>query len=178
MKDYIGNVAGHFKGKITWWEVLNEAFDGGSGIPTNWKAVLRKDSPWYIAYENGANKAKGESGADYIYDAFALARLADPAAVLYYNDFNETEAWEYTAMALMAEDLNREWKTDARNVQPGRPLVEGIGLQGHYWTGDLSVADVEAAIVRLVKAGVKISITELDIPAGTYSARSLILKGT
>jgi GH35 family endo-1,4-beta-xylanase len=171
LKDYIGNVAGHFKGKITWWEVVNEAFDGGSGIPTDWKAVLRKNSPWYLAYENGADKAKGESGADYIYDAFVLARQADPAAVLYYNDYNETEAWKYTAMALMAEELNRKWKTDARNAQSGRPLVEGIGMQGHYWIGDLNVADVEAAVARFVKAGVKISVTELDIPAGTYNAQ-------
>lgn len=108
MEEYIHKVAGHFKGKVISWDVVNEAFDGGTGIPTDWKSVLRKNSPWYIAYENGADKKKGESGADYIYDAFVFARLADPGATLYYNDYNETDAWKREAMALMAEDLNAQ----------------------------------------------------------------------
>ncbi|GIQ71367.1 hypothetical protein DUZ99_17935 [Xylanibacillus composti] len=165
MEAYIRNVAGHFKGKLASWDVVNEAFDGGSGIPTDWTAVLRTQSPWYQAYENGADRSKGESGADYIYDAFVLARLVDPDAVLYYNDYNETEAWKREAMALMAEELNEKWKSDERNTEPGRPLVEGIGMQAHYWIETLNPADVEASIVRFAEAGVKISVTELDIPS-------------
>ncbi|MCR8657391.1 endo-1,4-beta-xylanase [Paenibacillus endoradicis] len=165
MEEYIINVAGHFKDKVISWDVVNEAFDGGSGIPTDWKTVLRKSSPWYIAYENGADKSKGESGADYIYDAFVLARLADRNATLYYNDYNETEAWKREAMALMAEDLNEKWKVDDRNTESGRLLVEGIGMQAHYWIQDLNPATVEATIARFVKAGVKVSVSELDIPS-------------
>ncbi|MCL6613830.1 MAG: endo-1,4-beta-xylanase [Firmicutes bacterium] len=74
-------------------------------------------------------------------------------------------------MALMAEDLNKRWKTDPRNTQPDRPLVEGLGMQAHYWLDTLNVADVEATIVRFIKAGVRISISELDIPAGSYTAQ-------
>ncbi len=170
--EYISTVVGHYKGSITWWEVVNEAFvDGGASPSPDWRTVLRTDSPWYKAYENGADKKNGESGADYIYDAFVLARMADTKAVLYYNDFNETEAWKREAMALMAEDLNRKWIKDVRNVQRGRKLVEGLGMQAHYWIDDLNVADVEATIARFIKAGVKISLTELDIPAGSYSAQ-------
>lgn len=169
MEEYINNVAGHFKGRVFSWDVVNEAFDGGSDIPEDWKTVLRKGSPWFIAYENGADESKGESGADYIYDAFVLTRLADNEAILYYNDYNENEAWKCEAMALMAEDLNEKWKTDKRNTQPERLLVEGIGMQSHYWTENLDVDTVDAAIERFVKAGVEISITELDIPYGSYS---------
>ncbi|NWL89336.1 hypothetical protein DMN77_17405 [Paenibacillus sp. 79R4] len=165
MKDYIDHVAGHFKGKLASWDVVNEAFDGGFGIPTDWKTVLRKNSPWYMAYENGADASKGESGADYIYDAFVFARLADPGATLYYNDYNENEPWKREAMALMAEDLNEKWKTDARNTEPGRLLVEGIGMQAHYWIQSLNPDTVEASIARFAQAGVKVSITELDIPS-------------
>ncbi len=165
LMEYINNVAGHFKGKVVSWDVVNEAFDGGSGIPTDWKTVLRKDSPWYKAYENGADKTKGESGADYIYDAFVLARLADPGATLYYNDYNENEVWKREAMALMAEDLNKKWKTDERNTEPGRLLVEGIGMQAHYWIESLKTDTVDATIARFVQAGVKISVSELDIPS-------------
>lgn len=168
MEEYISNVAGHFKGKVMSWDVVNEAFDGGSGIPDDWRTVLRKDSPWYIAYENGADTSKGESGADYIYDAFVFARLADDEAILYYNDYNENEAWKREAMAMMAEELNEKWKTDKRNTQPDRLLVEGIGMQSHYWTDGLDISTVEAAIARFIEAGVKVSITELDIPYGSY----------
>lgn len=132
MEEYISNVAGHYKGKLASWDVVNEAFDGGRSIPTDWKTVLRKNSPWYLAYENGADESKGESGADYIYDAFVYARLADPDATLYYNDYNENEPWKREAMALMAEELNEKWKTDERNTDPERLLVEGIGMQAHY----------------------------------------------
>lgn len=168
LEEYINKVAGHFKGKVISWDVVNEALDGGSAIPADWKTVLRKNSPWYIAYENGADKGKGESGADYIYDAFVFTRLADPEATLYYNDYNENEAWKREAMALMAEELNEKWKTDRRNTQPGRLLVEALGMQAHYWTDNLDVNTVEAAIARFVKAGVKVGITELDIPYGSY----------
>lgn len=169
MKEYIDNVAGHFKDKVVSWDVVNEAFDGGGFIREDWKTVLRRKSPWYTAYENGADESKGESGADYIYDAFVFARLADPGAVLAYNDYNENEPWKREAMAQMAEDLNAKWKTDPRNNQPDRLLVEVLGMQAHYWVGDLDVDTIDAAIERFAKAGVKVYVTELDIPGGTYS---------
>ncbi|NLG83083.1 MAG: endo-1,4-beta-xylanase [Firmicutes bacterium] len=171
LQEYITNVVGHFRGKVISWDVVNEAFADGAPVISSWKDALRKDSPWYLAYENGADKSKGESGADYIYDAFVFARLADPGATLYYNDYNETDPFKREAMALMAEDLNKKWKTDPRNTQPDRPLVEGLGMQAHYWLDTLNVADVEATIVRFIKAGVRIGISELDIPAGSYTAQ-------
>lgn len=168
MEEYITAIVGHFKGKFLSWEVVNEAFDGGSEIPADWKTVLRKDSPWYKAYENGADKSKGESGADYLYDAFVFARKADKNAVLYYNDYNLNEAWKREAAAMMAEEFNKKWKKTGFNFLSRRPLVEGIGMQSHYWVGDLNVSDVEKSIQRFIQAGVRVSITELDIPAGTY----------
>lgn len=179
LEAYINNVAGHFKGKVISWDVVNEAFHGGTTDITDWRAGLRKQEStvqetafWYLAYENGADKSKGESGADYIYDAFVFARLTDPDATLYYNDFNETEAWKREAMALMAEELNETWKTDPRNEEPDRLLVEGLGMQAHYWTDEFvrNASEVEATIKRFIEAGVKISISELDIPQGAYGA--------
>ncbi|MCL6614181.1 MAG: endo-1,4-beta-xylanase, partial [Firmicutes bacterium] len=108
LREYITNVVGHFRGKVISWDVVNEAFADGVPVSTDWKTALRKNSPWYLAYENGADKSKGESGADYIYDAFVFTRLADPDATLYYNDYNETDIWKREAMALMAEDLNKK----------------------------------------------------------------------
>ncbi len=45
-----------------------------------------------------------------------------------------------------------------RNVQRGRLLVEGLGMQAHYWIGDLNVGDVDAVIARFIKAGVRIGM--------------------
>jgi len=167
LENYIANVAKHFKGKVISWDVVNEAFsDTTSNFDgSDWTTGLRKDSPWYIAYANGANASKGESGADYIYDAFVAARLADPGATLYYNDYNET--YKYEQIAQMAESLNEKWATDSRNKGKARKLVEGIGMQSHFWVGqdpDVDATEVETTIQRFIQAGLRISVSELDIP--------------
>jgi GH35 family endo-1,4-beta-xylanase len=169
MQDYIIAVAGHFAGKVISWDVVNEALDGGSLPITDWKAVTRKDSPWYLAYANGADTAKGESGADYIYDAFVYARQADPNAILYCNDYNETDAWKREAIGQMAESLNAKWLTDPRNTDHSRKLIEGAGMQAHYFTESLDTSQVEASIQRFIQAGLMISVTELDVCYGKYS---------
>lgn len=173
LEAYITTVAGHFAGRVISWDVVNEAFQSSGGA-VEWRDALRKStgggeaSAWYAAYENGADKDAGESGADYIYDAFVFARLADPNAVLYFNDFNETEKGKCDAIAEMTEELNEQWKSDERNTQPDRLLIEGIGMQAHYWTDDLNVQSVEDSIVRFLETGAIISVSELDIPAGNW----------
>ncbi|MCL2002549.1 MAG: endo-1,4-beta-xylanase [Oscillospiraceae bacterium] len=169
MEAFISSVAGHFKGRVVSWDVVNEAFlDSVGQAPANWRNALRANSPWFTAYANGADRANGESGADYIYDAFVFARAADPGATLYYNDFNEEERGKREAIAMMTEELNQKWRSDPRNTEPDRLLIEGLGMQAHYWTDDLNVSNVEATIKRFAATGAKISVTELDIPAGNW----------
>ncbi len=175
MQSYINEVAGYFAGKVISWDVANEVFQNDVyTAPEDWKSVLRgapgvsDTSPWYAAYANGADTSKGESGADFIYDAFAFTRLADPDSKLFYNDYNEIEVGKSEAIAMMVEELNEKWKTDPRNTDSDRPLIEGVGMQAHYWTGELNPADVEAAIKRFIKAGADVAVSELDIPVGTY----------
>jgi|GEM_PF-1615505 len=167
LESYIANVAGHYKGQLISWDVVNEAFSDNTATfdGKDWRTGLRKDSPWYIAYANGADESKGESGADYIYDAFVAARLIDPDATLYYNDYNET--YKYEQIAQMAESLNEKWAADSRNTDPARKLVEGIGMQSHFWVGqdpDVEVTEVETTIERFIEADLRISVSELDIP--------------
>jgi len=68
MQNHIAKLAGRYKGKISAWDVVNEAVeDDGS-----WRK-----SPWYRIM-----------GEDFIANAFHLAHEVDPNAHLIYNDYN------------------------------------------------------------------------------------------
>ncbi len=67
MKDHITAVVGHYRGKIAYWDVVNEAFDGGSRRNTIFQQRI---------------------GDSYIEEAFKAARAADPNAKLCYNDYS------------------------------------------------------------------------------------------
>ena len=179
MQNYINEVAGRYAGRIHAWDVVNEAFlTSVREVPFDgdWRSALRKEpghmdgnkTQWYAAYSNGADFDAGECGSDYIYDAFVFTRLADPAAILYYNDFNETDPGKREVIAMMTEELNERWADDPRNTERGRLLIEGLGLQAHYWTENLSPVSVELTILRWMETGAEISITELDIPLGRF----------
>ncbi len=156
LEAYITTVAGHYKGKVISWDVVNEAVSGGA------------NSPWKQAYANGADTSVGEEGDDYLYDAYVFTRLADPDATLYYNDFNEHLSLNRQQIYNMVKKYNDRWKEDVRNTDHDRLLIEGIGMQAHYWTGESSslIDNVTAAIDLYRTLGVKISVSELDIPAG------------
>ncbi|GAA2681926.1 MULTISPECIES: endo-1,4-beta-xylanase [Actinosynnema] len=66
MIDHITAVAGHYRGKVIAWDVVNEAFaEDGARRQEFWQRKL---------------------GDGYIADAFRAAHAADPDAKLYYND--------------------------------------------------------------------------------------------
>jgi endo-1,4-beta-xylanase len=68
MLNHISQVAGHYKGQLIAWDVVNEAFE-----------------------ENGTRRQsvfQQKLGDGYIEDAFRAARTADPNAKLCYNDYN------------------------------------------------------------------------------------------
>jgi endo-1,4-beta-xylanase len=82
MREHIQTVVGRYKGKISGWDVVNEALDeDGTLRQTPWMKII---------------------GADYIEKAFQFAHEADPKAELYYNDYSlENEAKREGAVDLI-----------------------------------------------------------------------------
>lgn len=68
MREHIQRVVGRYKGRISGWDVVNEALSEDGTL---------RQSPWL--------KIIGE---DYIAKAFEFAHEADPQAELYYNDYS------------------------------------------------------------------------------------------
>jgi endo-1,4-beta-xylanase len=147
-------VAAHFKGRVISWDVLNEAINDNPQNPQNWRGALRQ-TPWY--------KAIGE---DYIPILFQAAREADPGAKLYYNDYNLDNQNKAQAVYAMVKELNEKYP----NVG-GRPLIDGIGMQGHYRV-NTNPQTVALSLESFISLGVEVSVTELDIQAGADSRLS------
>ena len=71
LKEHITTVVSRYKGKIYAWDVVNEAISDNP-------AEFYRNSPWYRI-----------CGEEFIAKAFEFAHAADPAALLFYNDYNE-----------------------------------------------------------------------------------------
>ena len=219
MHRYISTVASRYRGQIYSWDVLNEVMWGQFqewSQRRDWRHFIRRgeghrgdaeiphggfdpsargNSQWYSAFANGANRAAGECGTDFIYYAFKFARRYDPFAVLYYNDYNDEAPGKRDAIAAMVIDLNNRWAHDRENNPEavaqgqqynGRLLIEGIGMQAHYsvnrWTasGPLNPQfynHVRTAINLYRATGARISITELDIALNVDATGNPLAQG-
>jgi len=135
LRDHIMTVVGRYRGKIAAWDVVNEAIDDATGQP-------RTSSFW-----------AQRIGPDYITMAFQFARQADPAAILYYNDF---EAEGSGAKSDGVFNLVRGL------VNQGVP-IGGVGWQMHKINPFRISAANHSNAQRLAGIGLEISITEMDI---------------
>src|SRR5262245_54450001 len=98
---HIETLVGRYRGRVTAWDVLNEALADAGGLRRT--ASLREVGPGYIA------------------QAFRLAHAADPDARLYYNDYG-AEGGGVKADAVHALVL--------RLLDEGVP-IHGVGLEMH-----------------------------------------------
>jgi endo-1,4-beta-xylanase len=132
LRAHIFTVVGRYKGRIHGWDVVNEAL--------NQDGTMRQ-SPWMKII-----------GDDYIVKAFQFAHEADPAAELYYNDYD----LELPAKRAGAVDLIK--KLMAAGVR-----LSAVGLQNHNLMEWPSATDEDATIAAFRALGVKVHITELDV---------------
>jgi len=145
MREYIHTVVGRYKGRIKFWDVVNEAVDTKEYNDENGKLVRReaflRDSPW-----------RQIIGDDYIELAFRFAHEADPNAQLLYNDYGMTQPEKARFVADMLRGLKAK----------GIP-VHGVGFQAHWHLEYPSMEELQTAIDIYAAAGLKVSLTELDI---------------
>ncbi len=91
-------------------------------------------------------------GEDYIVKAFEFAHEADPNAELYYNDYSlENELKLKGAIKIV------------KRLQAAKIPLKAVGLQGHNNLTFPTIAQQEKAIDEIIKLGVKVNITELDV---------------
>jgi endo-1,4-beta-xylanase len=134
LRDHIMTVAGRYKGRIKGWDVVNEAINDGAGDfrPSVFHRVM---------------------GKEYLALAFKWAHEADPAAELYYNDYN-----------LDANDNKRATAIElVKYLRAQGCRIDGIGLQGHYNLTTPTIAKIDETIGMFAALGLKVHITELDV---------------
>ena len=137
MRAHIDTVVGRYKGRIPYWDVVNEAvLHQGVG-----NSAKLRESPWF--------KAIGE---DYIELAFRHTHAVDPDAKLYYNDYNMTKKEKVDFVLEMVSEMRAN----------GVP-IHGVGMQGHWMLDWPSLSDIEYTLRTFADAGIPVSITELDI---------------
>jgi len=148
LRDHITAVVTRYKGSVYAWDVVNEA------ISDNPNEYLR-NSPWYRI-----------CGEEFIAKAFEYAHAADPDALLFYNDYNETNPVKREKIFKLVKSLK-----DA-----GVP-INGVGLQSHWSMHDITAGQIDSTLRRFAELGLKVQITELDIkvqPGGNRVPRDTV----
>jgi endo-1,4-beta-xylanase len=134
LKDHITTVVNRYKGKIYAWDVVNEAIDDDS-------TKFLRNSLWYQI-----------CGEDFITKAFEYAHVADPNAVLFYNDYNTERP----------EKRERVYRLLKKLVDAGVP-INGVGLQAHWSICEPGQHDLVETIKKFSSLGLKVQVTELDV---------------
>ncbi|WP_141505351.1 endo-1,4-beta-xylanase [Paenibacillus luteus] len=155
MKNHIKTVMEHYGNKVISWDVVNEAMNDNPSNPSDWKAALRQ-APW-----------KSAIGTDYVEQAFLLAREVldeNPEwdIKLYYNDYNDDNQNKAHAIYSMVKEINDKYAL----THPGKLLIDGVGMQAHY-NVNTNPANVKLSLEKFISLGVEVSITELDVQAGS-----------
>lgn len=142
LTEHIRTVAGHFRGQLHSWDVVNEAIEPKDAQPDG----LRK-SLWYELI-----------GAEYLELAYRTAAAADPDAKLTYNDYGfELDTPDGTKKREMVLALVKRFK------EKGVPL-HAVGVQSHLPAdGALPGAGLVEFVREVGKMGLEVYITELDV---------------
>ncbi|GIQ64525.1 beta-xylanase [Paenibacillus cisolokensis] len=147
MKSHIDTVVTRYKGEIYAWDVVNEAVSDKEGEqlrPSKWLDI---------------------AGEDFIAKAFEYAHAADPGALLFYNDYNESVPAKREKIYALVKSLKEK----------GVP-IHGVGLQAHWNLEHPSIDHIREAIERYASLDVRLHVTELDVSVFLHDDRRTDLK--
>lgn len=136
LNEHVTTIASHYAGRVDSWDVANEVIDENNHCWRN-----------SVFYQ--------KAGADFVANAFRAADAADPDADLYYNDY-DTEGGnkaKLQCLLQLVDDL----------VADGVP-IDGVGFQMHVQIDWPSTTDIATAFQAIVDRGLKVKVTELDVP--------------
>lgn len=138
MRDHIHTVVGRYKDIVYCWDVVNEAITDDKNANDPYR-----QSPMYQI-----------AGDEFIANAFRYAREADPKALLFYNDYNETDPVKSRRIFEMVKKMKAN----------GVP-IDGIGMQGHYNIYGPKEDEIDNALKLYKQVVNHIHVTELDVRA-------------
>jgi GH35 family endo-1,4-beta-xylanase len=150
LQRHIFTCMGHFRGRITTWDVVNEALAPDGSLAEN------------VFYT--------KLGPSYIEECFRWAHEADPTAILLYND-NKVEGIgnpKADGFYNLLADLK------AKNVP-----VHGCGIQAHFNAAGTGLnrpptpRQVKQQIHRLGELGLSVNISEMDVRVSKLPDASL-----
>lgn len=133
MRERVQRVAKLYGASTDAWDVVNEAI-----------------------VEDGSVRKSAFSrilGDDWVIEAFKIAHEELPKEIaLLYNDYNMETPGRLASVVKLVHDLR------ARGLR-----IDAVGSQAHWRLETPTIAQIEASIVALRDAGVKVHFTELDI---------------
>lgn len=137
LDSHITTIADHFEGRVVSWDVVNEAID------ENQSDCFRNS----LFYQ--------KLGSAYLANAFIAADAADPGVDLYYNDY-DTEGGNTSKLNCLL--------TIVDNLLANGVPIDGVGFQMHLQIDWPSTSAISTAFQAIVDRGLKVKITELDVP--------------
>lgn len=143
MTGHITKLVGHFKDRITSWDVVNEPFADYDDTEDGEGSTLRQHL-WQRAV-----------GPEYIALAFRTAHQADPKAKLFLNDYGlESDGDRWDALISLVTQLKRD-----------HVPIDGVGFESHvYEAGDkIDPAVLRKHIRQLAALGLKSRVSEMDV---------------
>ena len=138
LKDHIFTVVNRYKDVVYCWDVVNEIFtdDGNARDP------YRPSQGYKLC------------GPELFDSCFVWAHQADPNALLFINDYNETTPHK----------RDKIYDHVKKAKEAGIP-IDGIGMQGHYNIYGPSAKEIEDAVIKFGSIVDHVQFTELDIRA-------------
>ena len=133
MTNHITQVAGHYRGAVEAWDVVNEPFNEDGTF---------RAGPFLDAM-----------GSDYIATALRAAHAADPDADLYINDYNTD------GLGAKSDGM---YRLVSELVAEGVP-IDGVGFQSHLAVQYGFPEGMRQNLQRFADLGLDVAVTELDV---------------